>query len=234
MLRSAFGGSYTLASKRGRFDTVGYVVPEEKFYDTSLGVTLITNPTDATGGEKDPSATSMVSTPARGDGATDRDGKHIWISSVEVAGNVKSPQMEHDTSPRNGSNVMVCLVLDTQTNGAQLNSEDVFVNPAGIGSMAIAPLRNLLHETRFKVLKSEMFDVSPVTLSNIGSNDFAWLGVNRSFRWFVGLNLPVNFNAGTSASIVNVVDNSLHIIAYAGDTGFDPTIEYNARIRFRG
>jgi len=55
------------------------------------------------------------------------------------------------------------------------------------------------------------------------------------FDWFIRLKgLKVKFNAGTTASIANVIDNSLHIIAFASTTDPQAKISYNARLRFVG
>jgi len=73
----------TLALRRAkRLDalnrgTRGFLGVERKFYDTALTATAIVSPTDCTGAELDPSATSMISTPAQGDSEQNRDGKQI-------------------------------------------------------------------------------------------------------------------------------------------------------------
>jgi len=47
--------------------------------------------------------------------------------------------------------------------------------------------------------------------------------------------MKVKFNAGTTASVANVIDNSIHVIAYASNiTGVAPTISYQSRLRFVG
>ena len=58
--------------RRGRrlanYRTAGFLGIEKKFYDTSVSAVALGAPTDATGGEFDPSTTSMITTPAQGDG----------------------------------------------------------------------------------------------------------------------------------------------------------------------
>lgn len=212
------------------------MTPELKFLDTGLVPTALVAPTDCTGGEFDPSATSMISTPAQGDNESTRDGKRIMIKNVYVKGNVNLPIQELVVSPQLGTKVFVALVLDTQSNGAQMNSEDCFKNTiANIGT-ATQLHRNLLFGSRFRVLKEEIFDITPQTLSHFANDSFSVGGAEQTFEWFVPFpqGLEVNFNAGTTASIANVVDNSLHIIAFSNTTVGAPTIAYNARIRFMG
>lgn len=216
--------------------SAGFLGIERKFYDTNLASTALVAPTDASGAEFDPSATSMISTPAVGDGEQNRDGKRINILSVEVTGSVAQNGLETQPSPPTGQKVYVALVLDTQSNAAQMNSEDCFKNTNAAAITAISPLRNLLFAQRFRVLKSQVLDLTPVTVSHFAVDSFSWGGTFKTFKWYLRFpkGLPVNFNAGTTASIANVIDNSLHIIAYTNTTTGAPTIAYNARIRFVG
>jgi len=214
--------------------TAGFLGIETKFYDTTLSAATIAAATDATGGEYDPSATSMISTPAQGDSEQQRDGKKILIKNVQIKGIVVRPQTEDAVAPPGGDNVFIALVQDMQSNGAQMNSEDCFKNLAATAAGATVPLRNLLYSERFRILKSEMLNMDVPSVSAEGDNLHSSVGVTKCFEWFIPFTdgLPVNFNAGTTASIANVVDNSLHVIAYS-NLGVC-TLTYNARIRFQG
>lgn len=209
------------------------LAPELKFYDTALASTTVAAAVDATGGEYDPSATSMISTPAVGDSEQNREGKRIQIKNCYIKGTISHPGAELAAAPPAPNKVYVALVLDTQSNGAQLNSEDVYKNLAGNVQTNPTPLRNLLFGSRFRVLKDEVIDMNLTGISHFAVDSFSNAGKEVEFEWFVPLNnMIVNFNAGTTASIANVVDNSLHIIAFA--TAATTTISYNARIRFVG
>lgn len=213
--------------------TAGFLGIERKFYDTSLSATTIAAATDATGGEYDPSATSMISTPAQGDAEQNRDGKKIMIDAVQVKGIVDLQPGTNLTALTASTTVYLALVLDTQSNAAQMNSEDCFKNTVATAGGAAEPMRNLLFGSRFRVLKSEQFVLNHTNATWDGTNIEAG-GDRRIFDWYVPFKggLPVNFNAGTTASIANVVDNSLHLIAFASAATL--LLTYNARIRFRG
>lgn len=221
--------------KRFRADRVELPGLDLKFYDTGLASTAVSNPTDATGGEFDPSATSMISTPAQGDGEQNRDGKKILIKSVQISGAVIQATSSAGTATSAESEVFVALVLDSQTNGVQLSSEDVFKNTAATSVMAPNVMRNLLFAPRFKVLKQWKLRLEPKTSVNNASATTVSIGGSRvDFDCYLPLDLVVNFNSGTTASVANVIDNSLHIIAYVSQVALTPTIQYNARIRFLG
>lgn len=176
----------------------------------------------------------MISTPAVGDGEQNRDGKRIVIKNVQVKGILNRAATEDAVDPPASETVFLALVLDTQSNTAQLNSEDVYKNLAGTALGAASPLRNLLFGSRFRILKSQVFNLNSYNVGVEGNNLHSIGGVCAEFDWFIPFKegLIVNFNAGTTSSIANVVDNSLHLVGYS--ISGNNTLTYNARIRFQG
>jgi len=83
--------------------TAGFLGIEKKFYDTGLIAGDLLAPTDAAGGEFDPSSTSMISTPAQGDSEQNRDGKRIMIKSVQVTGVVTCAAQTDQITSQNAS-----------------------------------------------------------------------------------------------------------------------------------
>jgi len=86
------------------------------------------------------------------------------------------------------------------------------------------------------VLATEKLDMTPVTLSHFAVDSFSQVGVVKPFEWYYKFKKPlvVNFNSGTTASVANVVDNSLHVIGFTTNGTSANSIVYNARIRFIG
>jgi len=221
--------------RRRNFRTAGFLSIERKFYDTALATSALTAPTDGSGGEHDPSATSMISTPAVGDSEQNRDGKQIVCLYVEIAGKVGYAGLEATAGVWPPMSIFIAIVLDKQSNGAQLNSEDVFKNLAADARLATCPLRNLLFGKRFRILKQVYFNMDNNSLAQLAANDFSINGKEKMWKFFIPLNrLKINFTAGTTASIANVVDNSIHVIAYSSSGTGAPYIQYNARLRFMG
>jgi len=214
--------------------TAGFLGLEKKFYDTGLTLTGFVAPTDCVGGMLDPSATSMISTPAVGTSEQNREGKRIVIKSIQITGQVSTVASELAGNPPGPTLVFVALVQDTQTNANQMNSQDCFKNIAGSTNVAANPVRNLLYASRFKVLKAQVFDLSAQTLSHTAADSFSVASTAAPFNWYLPCEIPVNFNSGTTAAVANVIDNSLHIVGFATTTVFSPSIAYNARIRFMG
>ncbi len=231
------------SKKAGHFTNIAKAVQrravgiEHKFYDTFLDSLDISSLGNATGGEADPSATSLISTPPRGDSAISRDGKHIVIDTIIIEGCVQlfpsnSAGAISEDLPL--GQVFVALVQDTQTNGATAQSEDVWVNPSGDSALMASPLKNLLNATRFITHKVWRIDVPvPNAASNQTANTISTQGLYKTFDGFLKVNIPVNFNAGGDSAVASVVDNSLHVYAYTNTTAVT-RLNYNARIRFVG
>jgi len=215
--------------------TAGFLGIEKKFYDTYISNVTLDDTVGLTSGMMDPSATSMISTPAQGDTEQSREGKRIVIKSVQVTGLLTNPQIEATSAPPQICTAFVALVLDTQSNAAQCTSDQVFKNGTADVYGIPCPLRNLLYASRFKVLKTGVFDLNPVSITSNGAADtFSWCAKQQHFNWYLPLDLVVNFNSGTNASIANVVDNSLHVIAFCDSNYNAPKLTYQARIRFVG
>ncbi len=223
------GGKAALNRRTG-----GFIGQELKFYDTSQVGESMVAPTDAAGGEHDPTTVEDISSPAQGDTEESRDGKKIVITSAFVNGSIKSAHAVNQTVMDDGSQWVVYMVQDTQSNGATLDSEKVFHNQAANAATAASPLRNLQYSSRFKVLAK--------ATGYMESRAMAWDGTNIEIAGLVQPfvlswkgKMEVNFQAGaTAAGVASCLDNSIHIIAYCSNTDLAPNINYNARVRFYG
>lgn len=205
---------------------------ELKFYDTSLvGSALVTN-TDASGSEFDPASVLCISAPAQGDTEQSRDGNRITLKSAFVRGAINCPAQADQTAADTDTYVHIYLVQDKQTNGAQLNSEDVFTNPGANAATGAAVLRNLQYSTRFKVLDMCEIVFPPPTITYDGTN-IEQSGQVKPFELSWKGTMPVQFKGGaTTAGVAGVADNSIHVLAFCFNTGYAPTMNYNARVRF--
>ena len=212
-----------------------YTGQELKFLDTSLNASALTAPTDAAGGEHNQSATVGPSTIGQGDTGSSRDGRKCEIRSVFLNGVITCiPQLDV-TSLDHQPTVFVALVMDMQTNGAQLDSEDVYKNTGAAAFLAASPVRNLLMSSRFKVLDSTQFELAQPQVAADGAASNLWeqMGTTRPFKLSWKGAMSQTYSAA-SQSIVNVTDNSIHVIAYTNNITLVPRLSYNCRTRFVG
>lgn len=221
-------------ARRRNARVAGFLGIEKKFYDTFLSAATLTAVADATGGEHNPSATICLNSVTQGDGESQRDGRKLVMKYISLSGYVESTFLTNQTVLPTNHLVYIALVLDKQTNGALLNSENVFINPSGAAGLTTNVFRNLQYIQRFQVLKSLKIELRPGEVSYDGT-DMEVGGHLQHFVMNVPLNdIPVNFT-GTTETIANIADNSLHVIAWAADFGATVAkMSYNARLRFVG
>ena len=202
-------------------------------FDTGKANSALVNPSTAAGGEQDPATTLCLNLVRVGDADNNRTGRRIYMKYLYVQGSVIIPDIDGTaTAPGDLPEVFLALVMDTQTNGAQLNSEDVFTNPAASVTTAVIPMRNLNYSSRFKVLCTKHISFGDMSLGAISAENYANFGRTKLFRCYVALSdIPVTF-ASDTGGIADVIDNSLHVIAFCSSTSLAPVISYNSRLRY--
>nr|DAD57182.1 MAG TPA: capsid protein [Cressdnaviricota sp.] len=209
---------------------------EIKFYDTSSPSTAIVASATMAGLEQDPVANNEfgLSAPAVGDGDSNRDGKKITVYSLQLDGAILYPAQTNQSTADFSPVVDLYVVLDKQTNQAQLNSEDVLTNTSA--DTNCPAMRDLGFVKRFRILKHIKFTAPLLAITFDGTN-IEQTGVQKNFHYFHKFKKPmvVNFLGGsTAAAIASVIDNSIHIIARVSNSTLAPTLVYNSRIRFVG
>ncbi len=230
--RGRFRKTTSSATTQRNLRTGGFLGVELKFYDNKLVDSALTAPTDASGGEQDPSATVMLNTVVQGDGESNRDGRQIMMKSISLNGVIEVPVQVNQTAGDVACVVFLALVMDKQTNGATINSEDVYTNKGANAAVAASPYRNLQQSQRFRVLRTLQITLPQPRLVWDGTN-VEQSGFTIPWRMDAPLNISTLFK-GTTETVANIVDNSLHLIGYCSDTGLAPQISYNSRLRFVG
>lgn len=228
-----------LRSTRTRnYRTGGYLGIEYKFLDCAWnGANNINASGDGANGEQQPTSgcTGCFSCPAQGDGESQRDGRKYCIKSAWVSGAIDYSTVAGagDVIPNSG--IYAAIVLDTQANGATIDSEDIFINPSTQGEgMVPSPLRNLQNSKRFRILASQYIGPRDVT---VGTDGTATLSMNPGAQPIVNLSWKGNIMVectGTTADVASVSDNALHLVMYAADTTFTPKFKGKSRVRFVG
>jgi len=212
--------------------TGGFLGLELKFVDYGYAAALVA-PTDAAGGEADPATALALNAIAQGDGQNQRDGRKATIKSCYVSGQVTFSGNADEADAGSAPIVYIALVQDTQTNGAQLNSEDVFTNPAANALTAASPFRDLQYSKRFRVLDSCVIDNFETIAFPDGANTGSINASSKSFKLSWKGTMQTIY-VGTTAEVSAIGDNSIHVIAYCSSTTFAPSLIYNSRVRFMG
>lgn len=216
--------------------TGGFLGLELKFLDTAWDQVTMNQSSDGSAGELQPSTgcTNCISVPAQGDGESQRDGRKYTIKSVYFSGAIDVGALSDQADVAEIGGYYFALVLDTQTNGAAINSEDVFINPSTqTVAMLPQPLRNLQNSKRFRILDSKYVRAGGAYSGTDGINT---LSLSPQIKPTVTLSWKGNLvcdSIGTTANVSSASDNSLHIIAFKSD-GNVTSFSGKCRVRFMG
>lgn len=168
----------------------------------------------------------------QGDGEQQRDGRKYTILNVNLRGYVLFG--EQAASAVTSDHVRLIVVLDTQTNGAQLTETDVLDNFHGDNDLQTTSFRNLQYTKRFKILKD--FTVRKPTTGLGQGSGVNEVKSNACTRYF---KININFkkglevlSTGTTGTVSTIVDNSIHMMAISVNS--NNTLRYVSRVRFVG
>ncbi len=223
-------GTFTPSRSRN-YRTGGYIDMENKFVDYRVDDDAFT--TVWAGGEMEDGTALSLTAVAQGDGESQRDGRVYRVNSVFVHGTIVVPANEASGNPISDEVARLALVWDKQTNGAQLNAEDVFLTIAAADD--VDSFRNLQFTKRFQVLADKKFrvNVTSAGMNEGGVNTFANGEVKFNFRMSHVFKKPIKVTCkGTTAAIASIVDNSIHLIGTATSTAV--LLNYASRVRFTG
>ena len=187
------------------------------------------------GGEVNASSSISAVTIAQGDGESNREGRRCDVLSVNYKGCVSFTAQANQTTADISPTVYIAMVLDKQTNGAEIVSEDVFQNPSGGTRLCTQPLTDLANQKRYTVLKSWRLDTDTFASAYGGGSSYDVAGRHYSFNLYHKFKKPLRVTYGGTAENINIVaDNSVQLIAFASATSAAPVISYNSRTRFMG
>lgn len=210
-----------------RMNTERFLGIENKFFDVERNVDAFAVTWDT----MEPDTTNLTAI-GQGDGESQRDGKQYAINSIHIKGFVTNTVQESSVAPDGDITVRLVLVLDTQTNGAQLTATNVM---DGGQTNDIFSFRNLQFTKRFRVLWDRTFNIKvAVSNTNEGAINLFAVGENRmTFKVNKTFKTPLMVNTSdTGADIANVTDNSIHMIGVSTST--DANVSYQCRVRFVG
>ena len=204
--------------------TGGFMGMEIKFVDYDYNATCSTT---WAGAEADPATPSCLNGISQGDGESNRDGRGCTLTSVHIRGRLVLPKDQDEAAAGKDCQLArIVVVQDKQTNGAQLNAEDVMVD----GTNPVHTFRNLANSSRFNVLWDETFELHYQSASHDGTN-IDYDGVCIPFKWNRKLSVPVLHN-GTGGTVSTITNNSIHVIAVS--TSAAVSLVYESRVRFKG
>jgi len=195
------------------------LVPENKFFDTTLAMTLDSSAIEVTTS----AATGGILLIPQADTESARDGRACHINSVHIKGVL---QLAPGGSAVCSGIAYLYFIQDTQANGGYPTVADVFSN-----TIPHSILFNLVNNKRFKIIKKWVVPFNPPA----GASEF-YNSVSKNIDFYTNLSLPMDYS-GLTGAVTEIRSNNLFFaFGSGGSVSIDDTITFNgiARVRFRG
>ena len=184
--------------------------------------------------------------PTVGSALNQRIGRSVLVRKIKIHGQITAAATGTNLAswePYLPQKVRVLLVQDTQTNAAQMTAAQL-LNDAGASDTTINSYQNPNNFGRFRVLKDKDILVQDPNFSVEYNPDdepqtgYARTnGLIRNFKFSVNFKTPVKvqFNATNGGTVLDIVDNSFHMLAACTgvSTNHPPSISYYARVAFK-
>jgi len=169
--------------------------------------------------------------PPSGSELDQRIGRAIKICKVTVRFELEY-QGDSEAATIPGMTVRALLVLDKQTNGAQLTAAEV-MNGGAAGYECLASFTNPNGFGRFEILRDKLVALNYHTLTFSANRITA--GFKKVFvlkyKWPQGL--LVHFNATAGGTVTSVITNSLHVLAgQSNSSTWNTRLSYTSRVEF--
>lgn len=206
---------------------------ERKYFDSTVDNVAMTDISLSWASARlDPTTLSTLFAPTQGDSYNNRDGRKVLLAGIRINWQCDIATQTNQSAADAGSKVRLLLVQDLQTNGVQLNSEDVITS--GSAKAGVCMHQNPAYFGRFKVWKDKVFVMeNPAMTNNASATTIQQNGLTRFGKWKLNFKkpIPINYNTGNAGTVADIVDNSFHIIGgYAG--GLTPNFSAHIRCIF--
>lgn len=206
-----------------------YARGEMKYYDNSRNAAIAAG-TDWTASELDPSTELSLFNPASGPAINQRIGQKVMVRKIAIKGTIVTGAQVDQTDADIYPHIRFALVQDTQTNGAQMQGEEVFASHQANAYTVMGAFQNINNFGRFKVLKEKIVRVPMIPAIYDGTN-IEQAGCTIPFKMTYTFKKPVwvKFNSTNGGTIADIVDNSFHLIGRYSSTDTTCSLYYNVR-----
>lgn len=207
------------------------MVTERKYYSAEYEPTAIIAGTSWASTECDPTTVNTLFAPEEGADINERIGRKVNVNKITLRGNIRVPAQTNATAADDVSLVRLIVVLDRQTNGAQLAGENVISTPPSVNAfMSPLQFQNPNGFGRYQVLKDKYFNINHPPISYDGTN-MEIGGSTRYFKITLRFKKPiqVRFNGTAGGAVTSIIDNSFHVLAICTNNELVPYLSYVAR-----
>lgn len=261
MKRKRIGSGRRVAPPQARARLTGtFIVPrqviprapviagEMKYFDCAMQTTALVAATTTwvAGSMKDPSTTinlgsAAVATPlclfapTVGSALNQRVGRQVKMMKVKVRGTIEVPLQTVQTIVDSATQIRVLLVLDKQTNAAQMTGA-ALMNDGADPDSTLDSFQNPNNFGRFQVLKDRSYVFEQkCAVNNAAATTVSIGGLMKTFNFTHRFKNPltVHFNATNGGTVADIVDNSLHVLMLCDQVTAPAEAAYYSRVSFK-
>lgn len=229
-------GKGTVARRAGNYRLGGFIGKELKFLDHDASWIGPNHPSNLSNIKW--MGTDCISTPAQGDGSSERIGRRFSIKSIQLNGVLRAGSPPDNEAPVATVIANVYIILDRQCNKSNLttSSPDIVFQDA-----ESKPFINLENVDRFRILKHQRVVVNPTHQSKTPNNNtgyIAWSGNGeKQFEMYVKCDIPVlcspgNANGGAQSTMNNAVYACVALNRAGNQSTMAPSLSAKTRVRF--
>lgn len=235
---AAYRTRYSYNRSVPRLQVSPLALGETKYFDTYRASNAINASTNWTNTEQDPNsplAINCLFAPQVGNTISTRVGRRVDVKKIKIRGYVRTPAQANVTDADPGSYVRLILVQDTQTNGTQMQGEDLMQPPTlATADQCPTTFQNLENFGRFKVLRDMEVCISNPNTTYDGTN-LEQMGQMFPFKINVTFSrgMRVHFNSTNGGTVADIVDNSFHVLAIANSVNLTPQLVYSCRVSYK-
>lgn len=225
------------------------VIGEMKYFDCEMGAgsaVAAVATTWTAGSLKDPATTVNLGAaavanplclfaPTVGSGLNQRVGRKVRVYKIKIRGYVQCTPQSAQTVGDGNAQIRYGLVLDKQTNAAQMTTAALF-NGASAAQSCISSFQNPNSFGRFAVLKDKVFAIQNLNITGSPTTgDLVQQGFMRPFKITHVFKKPltVNFNATNGGTVADIVDNSFHFFIGTNLADYAPGCAYYSRVAYK-
>ena len=204
---------------------------ECKYFDSYRAQVALNAPTnDWSNTEYDPATANCLFAPTMGTAFNNRVGRKCWIKNIKIRGQI-TVDMGTADSP---TCVRIIVYRDKQTNGTFAQGENVIGMGGAIPAPAAINAMNMFlnpdNFTRFEILKDKVIVIRD---TNNAVGGAAGEYAVHNFKIKINKYCEVEFNAGNTGTVSDIINNSFHVIAMANGIAGAPKIQYFCRVSFK-
>jgi len=173
--------------------------------------------------------------PTTGAALNQRIGRQIEVHKIKIHGHINVNAQAAEAAVDAPTPIRLVLVQDMQTNAGAMVGTDLFGPTCPSGSVMINCFQDPKNFGRFRVLKDKRLQVSDLNVAALAGPAIYDAGKVINFKMNVNFKQPVRirFNATTTGTVTDVVDNSFHILAACVNTAYAPTLTYYCRVCYK-